>query len=91
MLKIASHADLPEQDRRRRRSSFIKESIEPFTLVYVSLCCTILFRPDRAEIHAIDTSDEPDGFGDPLNATRETYDLINQLDGHHPISLVRLF
>ncbi|KAI5481324.1 hypothetical protein MNV49_004946 [Pseudohyphozyma bogoriensis] len=34
------------------------------------------------------TSDEPDGPGDPLNATRIAYDLINEVDGYHPISLV---
>ncbi|KAI5119686.1 hypothetical protein M0805_003573 [Coniferiporia weirii] len=34
------------------------------------------------------TGDEPDGTGDPLNATRLAYDLINELDGYHPVSLV---
>ena len=34
------------------------------------------------------TGDEPDGTSDPLNATTITYDLINELDGYHPVSLV---
>ncbi|KAH8114960.1 hypothetical protein DFH11DRAFT_1877283 [Phellopilus nigrolimitatus] len=34
------------------------------------------------------TGDEPDGTSDPLNATKITYDLINTLDGYHPVSLV---
>ena len=34
------------------------------------------------------TGDEPDGTSDPLNATKVTYDLINDLDGYHPVSLV---
>ena len=34
------------------------------------------------------TGDEPDGTSDPLNATTITYDLINSLDGYHPVSLV---
>ena len=34
------------------------------------------------------TGDEPDGTFDPLNATKTTYDLINELDGYHPVSLV---
>lgn len=35
------------------------------------------------------TGDEPDGTGDPLNATRIAYDLIKSLDGsYHPVSLV---
>ncbi len=34
------------------------------------------------------TGDEPDGTSDPLNATSTTYDLINSLDGYHPVSLV---
>ncbi|KAJ5160019.1 uncharacterized protein N7482_007023 [Penicillium canariense] len=33
------------------------------------------------------TGDEPDGQGDPLNATRVTYDLIKSLDPWHPVSL----
>lgn len=33
------------------------------------------------------TGDEPDGQGDPLNATRTTYDLIKSLDPWHPVSL----
>lgn len=33
------------------------------------------------------TGDEPDGQGDPLNATRITYDLIKSLDPWHPVSL----
>lgn len=34
------------------------------------------------------TGDEPDGSGDPLNATLDAYDLIYELDGYHPVSLV---
>ena len=34
------------------------------------------------------TGDEPDGTSDPLNATKIAYDLINSLDGYHPVSLV---
>ncbi|KAM5540947.1 hypothetical protein V8D89_005258 [Ganoderma adspersum] len=34
------------------------------------------------------TGDEPDGTSDPFNATTITYDLINSLDGYHPVSLV---
>ncbi|KAH0836408.1 hypothetical protein J3R83DRAFT_8009 [Lanmaoa asiatica] len=34
------------------------------------------------------TGDEPDGSSDPLNATSIAYDLIYNLDGYHPVSLV---
>ncbi|KIM26632.1 hypothetical protein M408DRAFT_182435 [Serendipita vermifera MAFF 305830] len=34
------------------------------------------------------TSDEPDGWGDDPNDARRAYDLINELDGYHPVSLV---
>ena len=34
------------------------------------------------------TGDEPDGTSDPLNATKTAYDLIYDLDGYHPVSLV---
>ncbi|PIL25773.1 hypothetical protein GSI_11523 [Ganoderma sinense ZZ0214-1] len=34
------------------------------------------------------TGDEPDGTSDPFNATTIAYDLINSLDGYHPVSLV---
>ena len=34
------------------------------------------------------TGDEPDGTSDPLHATTITYDLIHELDGYHPVSLV---
>lgn len=34
------------------------------------------------------TGDEPDGSSDPLNATSLAYDLIYNLDGYHPVSLV---
>ncbi|KAJ5945797.1 hypothetical protein N7454_002636 [Penicillium verhagenii] len=33
------------------------------------------------------TGDEPDGQGDPLNATRLTYELIKSIDPYHPVSL----
>ncbi|KAF9234992.1 hypothetical protein BU15DRAFT_65213 [Melanogaster broomeanus] len=31
---------------------------------------------------------KPDGSSDPLNATSTTYDLIYNIDGYHPVSLV---
>jgi len=34
------------------------------------------------------TADEPDGWGDPLDATTLAYDKIYDLDGYHPVSLV---
>ncbi|KAK7684428.1 hypothetical protein QCA50_012375 [Cerrena zonata] len=34
------------------------------------------------------TADEPDGWEDPQNGTTIAYDLINSLDGYHPVSLV---
>ena len=34
------------------------------------------------------TGDEPDGTSDPLNATKIAHDLIYDLDGYHPVSLV---
>ncbi|EJU00465.1 hypothetical protein DACRYDRAFT_109183 [Dacryopinax primogenitus] len=34
------------------------------------------------------TGDEPDGTSDPLNATSIARDLIYELDGYHPVSLV---
>ncbi|KZV91286.1 hypothetical protein EXIGLDRAFT_710568 [Exidia glandulosa HHB12029] len=34
------------------------------------------------------TGDEPDGWEDPLDGTTHSYDLINSLDGYHPVSLV---
>ena len=34
------------------------------------------------------TADEPDGPGDPLTATRAAYDLIYELNGYHPMSIV---
>ena len=33
------------------------------------------------------TGDEPDGAADPLNATKQAYDLIKSLDPYHPVSL----
>ncbi|OAX36040.1 hypothetical protein K503DRAFT_331162 [Rhizopogon vinicolor AM-OR11-026] len=35
-----------------------------------------------------ETAHEPDGNSDPQNAARETYDLIYQMDGYHPVSIV---
>lgn len=44
---------------------------------------------DRKNLLLWYTGDEPDGTSDPLNATKITYDLINELDGgYHPVSLV---
>jgi hypothetical protein len=34
------------------------------------------------------TADEPDGSGDPLNATTDAYEAIRELDPYHPVSLV---
>jgi hypothetical protein len=34
------------------------------------------------------TADEPDGSGDPLNATSDAYEAIRELDPYHPVSLV---
>ncbi|KAL9129301.1 MAG: hypothetical protein Q9217_002212 [Psora testacea] len=33
------------------------------------------------------TGDEPDGHGDPLTSTRDSYNLIKSLDPYHPVSL----
>ncbi|KAL4065515.1 hypothetical protein V8B97DRAFT_1875292 [Scleroderma yunnanense] len=35
-----------------------------------------------------ETAHEPDGNSDPFNASKATYDLIYQMDGYHPISIV---
>lgn len=35
-----------------------------------------------------ETAHEPDGNSDPMDAAQLTYDLIYQLDGYHPISIV---
>jgi len=35
-----------------------------------------------------ETAHEPDGNSDPLNAAQQAYDLIYQMDGYHPISIV---
>ena len=35
-----------------------------------------------------ETAHEPDGNSDPLGAARSAYDLIYQMDGYHPISIV---
>jgi len=35
-----------------------------------------------------ETAHEPDGNSDPFTAARDTYDLIYQLDGYHPVSIV---
>ncbi|KAG1725775.1 uncharacterized protein EDB91DRAFT_1167143 [Suillus paluster] len=35
-----------------------------------------------------ETAHEPDGNSDPQTAARATYDLIYQMDGYHPISIV---
>ncbi|KAG2151026.1 uncharacterized protein EDB93DRAFT_317723 [Suillus bovinus] len=35
-----------------------------------------------------ETAHEPDGNSDPQDAAQSTYDLIYQLDGYHPISIV---
>lgn len=43
---------------------------------------------DRKNLLLWYTGDEPDGTSDPLNATKITHDLIDELDGYHPVSLV---
>lgn len=35
-----------------------------------------------------ETAHEPDGVTDPFNAPKTTYDLIYQMDGYHPVSIV---
>ncbi|KAI5990410.1 hypothetical protein EDD15DRAFT_2388785 [Pisolithus albus] len=35
-----------------------------------------------------ETAHEPDGNSDPLTAAKQAYDLIYQMDGYHPISIV---
>ncbi|KAF9221749.1 hypothetical protein BS17DRAFT_241786 [Gyrodon lividus] len=35
-----------------------------------------------------ETAHEPDGNSDPFTAARNTYDLIYQMDGYHPVSIV---
>jgi hypothetical protein len=35
-----------------------------------------------------ETAHEPDGNSDPLGAAQSTYDLIYELDGYHPVSIV---
>ncbi|KDQ56015.1 hypothetical protein JAAARDRAFT_158780 [Jaapia argillacea MUCL 33604] len=34
------------------------------------------------------TADEPDGWGDPLNATTLAYEAIREVDPYHPVALV---
>ncbi|KAI6046641.1 hypothetical protein EDC04DRAFT_1487318 [Pisolithus marmoratus] len=43
---------------------------------------------DRPNLLLWYTADEPDGTSDPLDATTSTHDLIYNLDGYHPVSLV---
>jgi hypothetical protein len=35
-----------------------------------------------------ETAHEPDGNSDPQDAAQATYDLIYEMDGYHPISIV---
>ncbi|KAG8748415.1 hypothetical protein FRC10_005962 [Ceratobasidium sp. 414] len=42
----------------------------------------------RKNLLAWYTADEPDGWGDALDAPRKAADLINELDGYRPIALV---
>ncbi|KAG1816674.1 uncharacterized protein BJ212DRAFT_1480546 [Suillus subaureus] len=35
-----------------------------------------------------ETAHEPDGNSDPLGAAQSTYDLIYEIDGYHPVSIV---
>lgn len=59
-------------------------------LAWCMLSFAYLFISFLTMLCAIDTADEPDGPGDPLDAPLSTYNLINSLDGYHPISLVGL-
>lgn len=43
---------------------------------------------DRPNLLTWYTADEPDGADDPLDDTKIAYDLIYNLDGYHPVSLV---
>lgn len=43
---------------------------------------------NRSNILIWYTGDEPDGAGDPLNATGLAYQQIYESDGYHPVSLV---
>ncbi|KAG8765231.1 hypothetical protein FRC12_007614 [Ceratobasidium sp. 428] len=42
----------------------------------------------RKNLLAWYTTDEPDGWGDPLDAPQKAADLINELDGYRPVALV---
>ncbi|QRV88888.1 hypothetical protein RhiJN_16906 [Ceratobasidium sp. AG-Ba] len=42
----------------------------------------------RKNLLAWYTADEPDGWGDALDAPQKAADLINQLDGYHPVAVV---
>ena len=35
-----------------------------------------------------ETAHEPDGNSDPFNGTQNSYELIYQMDGYHPVSIV---
>lgn len=48
----------------------------------------INYLKDRSNILLWYTGDEPDGQQNPLNSTKLAYDLIYELDGYHPVSLV---
>ena len=61
------------------RNSFLNLSSVQYQVEYLR---------NRSNILMWYTGDEPDGTSDPLNATTTTYDLINSLDGYHPVSLV---
>lgn len=43
---------------------------------------------DRPNLLLWYTADEPDGMSLPLNETTVAYDLVYDLDGYHPVSLV---
>lgn len=43
---------------------------------------------NRSNILTWYPADEPDGATDALNGTKLAYDLINQLDGYHPVANV---
>lgn len=43
---------------------------------------------NRSNIIAWYTGDEPDGADYALNSTKLAYDLLYQIDGYHPVSLV---
>lgn len=61
------------------RNSFLNLSSVQYQVEYLR---------NRSNILSWYTGDEPDGADYALNSTKLAYDLINQIDGYHPVSLV---